>query len=125
MKKTTIFFQSSADLTVCFLCPSTTCYSLSFPSSLLSDMLAHPSPFSPLLPLWLVRSLDKEHGWRESKKKQRAGGNKKRGGEGGALAGEQFPFLPHAHSSLCRPLAQWDFIESAQLRKCAVLASRK
>lgn len=50
---------------------------------------------------------------------------KKRGGEGGALAGEQFPFLPHAHSSLCCPLAQWDFIESAQLRKCAVLASRK
>lgn len=53
----------------------TTCYSL-FSSSSLSDMLDHPSPFSPPLnPLWLVCSQDKEQGWRErgAEEKEREG----------------------------------------------------
>lgn len=102
-KKEATFFQSAADLSACFPCPFTTCYSLPFPSSLLSDMLAHPSPFSPSLPpLWLVRSQDKEMGWRENRKRQR----KKRGqevtknkGRGCTCTGTVF-YFPHVKLSL-------------------------
>lgn len=73
-----------------FLCPSATCYSLPAPSTPpLPDMLAHPSPFSPPLPL---------SGWYVPRTKSRDGGIEKEtvereqavlggmGGQGGGLS---------------------------------------
>lgn len=92
----------------------TTCYSL-FSSSSLSDMLDHPSPFSPPLnPLWLVCSQDKEQGWRErgAEEKERAGGER----VCVHLPGS-FSLLPHLQSSLCCPQAKWRLTESDLLRR--------
>lgn len=81
----------------------TTCYSL-FSSSSLSDMLDHPSPFSPPLnPLCLVCSQDKEQGWRErgAEEKERAGGER----VCVHLPGSRFPSF-HICSPRCGVLKQ-------------------
>lgn len=111
------------DLTVCYLCPPTHAILSPFPSSFLSDMLVHPSPFSHLLPLWLVRSQDKERGWKESKKKEKSRGQEvtKKEERRCNLWGSSSLSL-HMCTPLCCRLARWDFIKSAQLSKCAILA---
>ena len=113
------------------------------PLSLLSLSLHHMlfSRFSLLSPVWHAGSplpllsfsspslvgtfpgqrdgMEREQ--KEAEEKERAGGNKKRGG--GALAQEQFSTF-HMWSPLSRHLAQWHFIPSAQLGNSAVLARR-
>lgn len=123
--KKAIFFQSSDDLTVCFLCPPPHAILYLSPPLFCPTCWFTPPP-SVIFSGWYVprtKSMDGE----KAKKKEKSRGQEvtKKRRRGGALVRGQFPVLPHVHASLCCPLAQWDFIKSAQLRKCAVLAKRK
>lgn len=116
-------FCSSVDLTVWFLCPSATCYSFPFSSSALSDMLPHPSPFSPPpLPLgWYVPGTKRTDWDGEREKRERRRGNWEKG-EGVHLQESNFlsftmcsrPAVALSHSNIL-----------PNVRKCALLASRE